>query len=151
MNDTSYYETFENNKYNEESLYMSCYKPFFNEEHEYSQKCSYCESDMFTKGIQICDEIDKSSSDFNQSAIYANNKNGDDTQSLNKAFKQKVQIIEGDDMENIDIRDDKLYKNYRKAHCMNCNKDFMMNYKYKYYCFWGVFCYKIIDDYKQKF
>jgi len=68
---------------------------------------------------------------------------------LNKVDDETKQI---DKIKKVDYKENTFfYKNYRRAMCLNCKKQFDMNFKQKYYCFWGLICYKTVNNYRDKF
>ena len=45
----------------------------------------------------------------------------------------------------------KYYKNCREANCLNCQKNVETKMVDKYYCLWGVICYKSVVRYDIKY
>jgi hypothetical protein len=136
-----------------------CGNDFFYNEKEYSQCCAHCKSSMLINNTRHCDEININDPKFDSNAIYATSKK-DETQEnqfeilsktyYNKEREEKEEEKKDDDekilnvinraddeikeldtiLENKDSENGMYYKNYRSATCMNCKKNFDMNFNF---------------------
>lgn len=154
-----------------------CDNNFFYDKKVYSQCCTYCNSKMSINSTRYCDKINTNDKNFNSNAIYAKSENDyilEDKfdilkNSYNKDIENQTIVSKEEDIINIlDRIDDEIeqldkikkvnyekntfyYKNYRRAMCLNCKENYDMNFKQKYYCLWGLLCYKTVDNYRDKF
>ena len=157
MNDTSYYENMSEKETSCWDMFFGG-KKFFYTNSEYLQQCSHCKSKMFINSTRKCDELDKNNSEYDSNAIYATSEGS--SEQLDDKYKAQLmeRKIEHNKLDQIKSQyinrgdePDKYYKNYREAKCMSCQKNFIMHNKNKYYCVWGLYCYKTADDFKNAF
>jgi len=154
MNNTSYYENIPEPETSCWDMFC-CRTKFFYTNSEYLQQCNHCQSKMFVNSTRKCDEINKNDSNFDSNAIYAKTEGSIDeledkykAQIMERGIEQKTNNPVETQYINRETEPDKYYKNYREAKCMSCQKNFIMNNKNKYYCLWGLYCYKTVDDFK---
>ena len=68
---------------------------------------------------------------------------------INRELVTDTQILNSKDVYEND--QNQYYKNYRKAKCAKCMKQTQTHMVDKYYCLWGLICYKNVNRYDTKY